>query len=102
MITLEKLMHQRDMFRARVELMKMLTELSDDALKYVWRPIAYAWHYTDDNDPDVMTEDDLDRMCLIGAVAYSNRGVIYRTSLMCRAAQNGEMKRKAEKNGKKD
>lgn len=102
MITLEKLMHQRDMFRARVELMKMLTELSDDALKYVWRPIAYAWHYADDNDSDVMTDDDLDRMCLIGAVAHGSQTVIYRTCLMCRDAQNGEMKRKAEKNGKKD
>ena len=99
MIALEKMMHQRDMFRARVELMKMLTELSDDALKYVWRPIAYAWHYTDNNDPDVMTEDDLNRMCLVGAVANENQGVIYRTSCMCRAAMNGELKRRRTQRG---
>lgn len=99
MIALEKIMHQRDMFRARVELMKMLTELSDDALKYVWRPIAYAWHYTDGNDPDVMADDDLNRMCLVGAVAHESQGVIYRTSCMCRAAMNGELKQRRSQRG---
>lgn len=102
MITLEKIIRKRDMYRARVELMKMLTELSDDAIEYVWRPIAYAWHYTDFNDPDVMTEEDLDRMCLVGAVAHGSQTVIYRSCLMCRAAQNGEREKKAAKNGKKN
>lgn len=99
MLTLEKIMNKRDMFRARVELMRMLTDLSDDALKYVWRPIAYAWHYTDANDPDVMTDEDLDRMRLIVAVANENQGVIYRTSCMCKAAMNGELKQRRNQRG---
>ena len=94
MFTLEKIMRQRDMFRARVELMRMLTELSDDALKYVWRPIAYAWHYTDGNDPDVMTDDDVNRMYLVRAVAHDNPYVVSRTCVWCRAEEHNDQKRK--------
>ena len=97
MIILEKIINQRDMFRAKVELMRMLIELSDDALEYVWRPIAYVWHYTDDNDPDVMTSDDLDRMRLVGAVAHGSQDVIHCTSTMCRAAQRNELKQRRAK-----
>ena len=94
MIALAKIIRQRDTYRARAELMRMLAELSDDALKYVWRPIAYAWCYTDENDPDGLTRDDLDRITLLGSIAYDNPYVVSRTCVWHKAVLANERKRK--------
>lgn len=99
MLTLEKIINQRDMFRARVELMRMLTELSDDALEYVWRPIAYAWHHSDQNDPDVMTDDDMKRMLLIIAVAHDKPDVIYTVVMNLRSIYWAEWEASREAGG---
>lgn len=72
MITLEKIMQKRNMLHARVELMRLLTELSDDALEYVWRPIAYAYYWTDGHDMNILSEDDIKRFHLIVAAAYES------------------------------
>ncbi len=72
MMPLEKVMQQRDMFRCRVELMRMFTELSDEALAYVWRPIAYAYFHTDEHNPEVLTSDDMKRMGLIRMTAHGS------------------------------
>lgn len=100
MITLEKIIHQRDMFQAKVELMKMLTELSDDALKYVWRPIAYAWYYADSNNPDALTDDDLGRIVLLGSIANDNPYVVSRTCVWHKAVLANEPNRNRARNGK--
>lgn len=63
---------QRDMCRARVELMKILAELSDEALEYVWRPIVYAYYWTDGHDQVILSEDDRERMLLICVVAHES------------------------------
>ena len=73
MMPLEKVMQQRDMFRCRVELMRMFTELSDEALAYVWRPIAYAYFHTDEHNPEVLTSDDMKRMGLIRMTAHGSQ-----------------------------
>ncbi len=67
---------QRDMKRAKAELMKMLSELSNDALKYVWRPIAYAYYWTDEHGEELMTDDDVRRMNLICVVAHESPGYV--------------------------
>lgn len=76
MNSIEKIINQRDMFRARVELIRMLTELSDDALKYVWRPISYAYYWTDAHDHSAITEDDINRIHLVGVVANGSLQVV--------------------------
>ena len=65
MPSLEKIMQQRDTLRARMELVRMLTELSDGALEYVWRPIAYAYCLTDEHNVEAMTPEDMARFGLI-------------------------------------
>lgn len=57
---------------AREELMEMLSELSDRALEYVWRPIAYAYNWTDDHGMELLSQDDLWRMSLVCAVAHGS------------------------------
>ena len=70
MPSLEKIMQQRDTLRARMELVRMLTELSDGALEYVWRPIAYAYCLTDEHNVDVMTPEDITVVSKTGNYFY--------------------------------
>lgn len=65
-----------NMEKARITLTKMLLNLSDDALEYVWRPIVYAYYYTDQRDPDRLTDDDANRLSLIGAAAHGGEGLV--------------------------
>ena len=95
MITLEKIINQRDMFRAKVELMRMLTELSDDALKFVWRPIAYAYYFTDDHNADILTGDDVDRLWLIVSTAIDPPEVTHEVSLYQADVRRDAQKRRA-------
>ena len=85
MIALEKILQERDIFRARVELMRMLTELSDEALEYVWRPIAYAYYHTDNHDNNVLSDEDVHRILLVISVA-NDPAEIVQTVACCRAA----------------
>ena len=75
-IALEKLMQQRNILRVRTELMWLLTELSDDALEYVWRPIAYAYYWTDHHNPELLSEDDARRFRLIGAATNGSHETV--------------------------
>lgn len=69
---------QKSIGRAREELMEMLSELSDRALAYVWRPIAYAYNWTDGHGMESLSQDDLWRMNLVCAVAYGSPEAIDR------------------------
>lgn len=60
--------------------MEMLSELSDKALAYVWRPIAYAYNWADENGVELLSEDDVWRMTLVCAVAYGSPETIDRLS----------------------
>ncbi len=53
-----KTINQFDPSRTRVSLIQMLTELSEDALKYVWRPIAYAYYWVDECNQNLLTDVD--------------------------------------------
>lgn len=53
----------------RAELARMLAELSDDALRYVRRPILYARYRTDGRDLEGLSMDDTDRELLIEMAA---------------------------------
>lgn len=57
---------------AKDKLMEMLSDLSPMSLGYVWRPIVYAYYFTDDHDPDKLTLEDVLRYNLIGAVALDS------------------------------
>lgn len=81
MPSLEKIMQQRDMLRARMELMRMLTELSDNALEYVWRPITYAHCLTDGHSIGTMTHKDMDRFGLIASAANDSPEVVHKANL---------------------
>lgn len=83
---------QRDMKRAKVELMKMLSELSDDALQYVWRPIAYAYYWTDEHGIELLTEDDVNRLNLICVVTHESPEYVNRL-VRCRAYVDAGMRR---------
>lgn len=84
--------NQEEYAAARIELIRMLMELTDEALKYVYRPIAYAYLWTDQRDPDRLTEDDLSRIQLIGDVANSSPEVVSRVYRMSCAIHNVELK----------
>lgn len=81
MTDLEKITRQRDLLQTRLKLMRMLTELSDDAMKLVWRPIAYAYYFTDDHGADTLTNDDLDRLGLIVSAATDPTEVAHEVNL---------------------
>lgn len=81
MPSLEKNMQRRDMFRSRMELMRMLDELSDIALEYVWRPITYAHCLTDGHSIGTMTHEDMDRFGLIVSAANDLPEVVRKTNL---------------------
>ncbi len=68
--------NQFDPSRARVALMRMLSELSVDALEYVLRPIIYAYYWTDDRNQDWLTDDDLNRVSLISAAAHDSPDLV--------------------------
>ena len=69
---------EKSIARAREERMEMLSELSDKALAYVWRPIAYAYNWTDGHDTESLSKDDVWRMNLVCAVAHGSPEVIDR------------------------
>ncbi len=67
---------QYDPSRARVSLIRMLTELSEDALDYVWRPIVYAYNWVDAHDMNSMTKDDDNRLGLLVDMTYGPSEVV--------------------------
>lgn len=73
-----KTINQFDPSRARANLIQMLSELSADALEYVWRPIVYAYYYTDNRDADTLTDDDSKRLSLIGVAAHGSSELVSR------------------------
>ncbi len=81
MPSLEKIMQQCDTLRARMELVRMLTELSDGALEYVWRPIAYAYCLTDEHNVEAMTAEDMARFGLIISAADVSPEVVREVNL---------------------
>lgn len=79
--------------KARTTLAKMLLDLSDEALEYVWRPIIYAYYYTDIRDPDRLTDDDSKRLALIIAVAHESPNVINRLEQLNRVLWQIKLKK---------
>ena len=77
-----------NMEKARITLTKMLLNLSDDALEYVWRPIVYAYYYTDQRDHDRLTDDDVKRLSLIGVAAHSGEELVSRLDVVRRAYES--------------
>ena len=57
---------------SRSDLINTLSMLSDDALEYVWRPIMYAYLWTDCHGHDQLTDDDMFRMHLSGMIAHGS------------------------------
>ena len=74
--------------QARTTLTKMLLALSDEALEYVWRPIVYAYYYTDQRDPDRLTDDDVKRLSLIGVATHSGEKLVSRLDAVRRAYES--------------
>ena len=56
----------------RLKAVKLLLALSPDALGYVLKPIRWAWAWTDQNDPDSMSEEDTMRFSIIAAGVHEN------------------------------
>lgn len=57
---------------SRSDLINTLSMLSDDALEYVWRPIMYAYLWTDCHGHDQLTDDDMFRIQLSGMIAHGS------------------------------
>ncbi len=85
---MENTINQFDPTRARAGLMRMLSELSVDALEYVWRPIVYAYYLTDDNNPDALTDEDVCRFDLISAAAHGSSEFVSRLNDWRRGLQS--------------
>ncbi len=72
----DKTIVQYDPSRARVSLIRMLSELTDESLQYLLRPITYAYNWADAHDMDSMTEDDDNRFGLLVDIAYGPSEVV--------------------------
>ena len=72
---------------ARSTLVKILSALSDDALAYVWRPIMYAYLWTDAHDHDRLTDDDMHRIHLSRMVANGSPAAVERLDKWCLAVE---------------
>lgn len=70
---------------ARSTLVKILSALSDDALAYVWRPIMYAYLWTDGHGHDRLTDDDMRRIHLSGMIAHGSPVAVERLDKWRRA-----------------
>lgn len=69
----------------RLKAVKLLLDLSPDALGYVLKPIRWAWAWMDQNDPDSMSEEDTMRFSLIAAGVHENPLFITRLYQLKRA-----------------
>ena len=94
MTDLEKITRERDLLQTRLKLMRMLTELSNDAMKLVWRPITYAYYFTDSHGADTLNDDDLDRLGLIVSAATDPAEVAHEVSLYRAAVHRDHAKRR--------
>lgn len=63
---------------ARSTLQKTLSALSDEALVYVYRPIMYAYLWTDGHGHDRLTDDDMRRLHLSGMIAHGSPAAVER------------------------
>lgn len=63
---------------ARSILEKTLSALSDEALVYVYRPIMYAYLWTDDHGQNRLTDDDMRRIQLSGMIANGSPEAVKR------------------------
>ena len=81
-------------FPSREELARMVLELSDEALAYVRLPILGAYYYTDVRDHDRVTDEDVERYSLIGAVAHDSLNLVQLTCMMNYAFYRDELKKK--------
>ncbi len=82
--------NQFDPSRARDDLMRMLSDLSVDALELVWRPIVYAYYLTDDNNPNAISDEDANSFELIGAAVHGSSEFVSRLNGWMRALQSVE------------
>lgn len=80
---------------ARSTLQKILSELSDEALVYVWRPIMYAYLWTDGHGHDRITDDDICRIHLSGMIAHGSPEAVESLDKWCLAVEHNEMRKKA-------
>ena len=72
---------------ARSTLVKILSALSDEALAYVWRPIMYAYLWTDGHGHDKLTDDDMRRIQLSGMIANGSPVAVERLDKWRRAVE---------------
>lgn len=77
---------------SREELARMLSELSDDALQYVQRPILYAYYHADDRPHNPLSVDDLDRLALIGAATHDSPELVRFAAQLLRAARDSQFR----------
>lgn len=80
---------------ARSLLSKILSELSDEALEYVYRPIMYAYLWTDAHDHDRLTDDDMYRIHLHAAASTASPQVLKVLDILCRGVINSAEKSEA-------
>lgn len=80
---------------ARSLLSKILSELSDEALEYVYRPIMYADLWTDGRGHDQLTDDDMHRIQLYAAASTASPQVLKVLDMLRRGAINSAEKSEA-------
>ena len=72
---------------ARSILVKILSALSDEALDYVWRPIMYAYLWTDCHGHDRLTDDDMHRIHISCLTTNGSPAVVERLDSLCLAVE---------------
>lgn len=63
---------RRETEQARTRAVEMLLKLSPDALQYILKPIEWAYNWTDQNEPESMTNEDSTRFSLVRCALHDN------------------------------
>lgn len=63
---------KQEIEQARTKAIERLRKLSPDALKYVLKPIEWAYNWTDQNEPESMNDEDSTRFSLVNCALHDS------------------------------
>lgn len=64
--------------QARTRAIERLLNLSPEALEYVLKPIEWAYNWTDQNEPESMTNEGSTRFSLVRCALHDNSDHVFR------------------------
>ena len=69
---------KQEIEQARTKAIERLLNLSPEALEYVLKPIEWAYNWTDQNEPESMTDEDSTRFSLVRCALHDSNDHVKR------------------------